>query len=123
MLQERRDAILKGKTIGTMDEHHLTEASRDILQLHKPLAVNIKAGRSIGPTGAGLQARYVEQWLNDVLRDAQDMKYPGVLTHPEKALPINRYEIDKISLTNLGIPIATVDRIYRALFVHSVGFH
>jgi hypothetical protein len=37
--------------------------------------------------------------------------------------PITRYKIDRISLTNLGIPNEAVTQLYRGLFVHTVGFY
>ena len=37
--------------------------------------------------------------------------------------PISRYGIDRLSLTNSGIPNDLVDRVFRALFVYSVGFY
>ena len=42
---------------------------------------------------------------------------------PEHKNPISRYGIDRLTLTNSGIPNEMVDRIFRALFVYSVGFY
>ena len=41
---------------------------------------------------------------------------------PEHKDPIQRYGVDRLTLNALGIPQEMVDRIYRALFVYSVGF-
>lgn len=82
----------------------------------------MSSGKQIGPSGSQLQSRYVEQWLNDVILDSIDLKLPGVLTRPENLVPLNRYEIDRLKLNTLGISTETTDRIYRSLFVHSVGF-
>ena len=50
------------------------------------------------------------------------MEIPGVITRPEHKLPTHRYGIDRQSLVNAGISSEEVDRIYRMLFVHSVGY-
>lgn len=34
-----------------------------------------------------------------------------------------RYGIDRMTLSNNGIPSDLIDRVYRALFVYSVGFY
>jgi hypothetical protein len=48
---------------------------------------------------------------------------PGVILKPDHKNPISRYGIDRLTLTNAGIPSDTVNRIYRCLFVYSVGFY
>jgi hypothetical protein len=58
-----------------------------------------------------------------VLRDAEGLKFKGLQLYPEQVQPISRYEIDKQSLIKFGVSVDKVNRIYRSLFVHSVGFH
>lgn len=65
----------------------------------------------------------LETWINETLRDAEHLDIPNVVLKPEHALPISRYGIDRLMLQNSGIPNDMVDRIYRALFVYSVGFY
>lgn len=52
-----------------------------------------------------LQIRYVEQWLNDVLNDAEALNMPGIMRRPEHKNPLSRYEINRIQLTNLGVSL------------------
>lgn len=66
--------------------------------------------------------RALETWINETLTDAYHLEIPGVLTKPEHKLPIHRYGIDRNNLVNSGISTEEVDRIYRSLFVYSVGF-
>jgi len=40
---------------------------------------------------------------------------------PKNKVPITRYGIDRITLKNAGVNAEMVDRIYRGLFVYSVG--
>jgi hypothetical protein len=64
----------------------------------------------------------LETWINETLTDAQHLDIPGLILKPQFQLPISRYGIDKMKLTNAGIAAEDVDRIYRCLFVYSVGF-
>ncbi|CDW85387.1 UNKNOWN [Stylonychia lemnae] len=66
--------------------------------------------------------RIVEQWLNDTLSDAEHFKLPGVISKIDHQNPISRYGIDRMTLTNAGIPNEDVNHLYRAMFVYSVGF-
>ena len=65
----------------------------------------------------------METWINETLSDAEHLDIPGVILKPEHKNPISRYGIDRLTLTNAGIPNETVDRVYRSLFVYSVGFY
>jgi hypothetical protein len=38
-------------------------------------------------------------------------------------LPMARLGVDRATLLALGLPKSTIDRVYRALYVYSVGFH
>ena len=79
--------------------------------------------RGSNKTGAKMHGRVLETWINETLRDAEHLDIPNVILKPEHKDPIERYVIDRLSLQNAGIPNDTVDRIYRALFVYSVGFY
>jgi hypothetical protein len=62
-------------------------------------------------------------WLNETLSDAEHLDIPGIILKPEHKNPISRYGIDRIELNNNGIPNDLIDRVYRCLFVYSVGFY
>jgi hypothetical protein len=70
-----------------------------------------------------MDGRVLETWINETLRDAEHLDIPNVILKPEHKDPIERYQIDRLHLQNGGIPKDVVDRIYRALFVYSVGFY
>jgi hypothetical protein len=65
----------------------------------------------------------MENWLNETLGDAEHLDIPGVILKPENKNHISRYGINRFELINSGIPNDFVDRIYRCLFVYSVGFY
>ena len=46
-----------------------------------------------------------------------------MILKPEHKNPIQRYGIDRIRLEQEGIDMELANRIYRALFVYSVGFY
>ena len=71
-----------------------------------------------------MNARVLETWINETLRDAEHLDIPGVVLKPEQHTPVRRYGIHRDRLTGeCGLSSELVDRIYRALFVYSVGFY
>ena len=69
-----------------------------------------------------LNPKIIETWINETLEDAGHLDIPNVILKPTHKNPITRYGIDRITLSNAGIPNEMIDRIYRCLFVYSVGF-
>jgi len=57
------------------------------------------------------------------LSDAEHLDIPSVILKPENKIPITRYGIDRFTLTQGGLSNDSVDRVYRGLFVYSVGFY
>jgi len=70
-----------------------------------------------------MSPKVLETWVNETLEDAEHMDIPGVILNPANRQPATRYGIDRTSLMKEGIPTETVDRVYKALFVYSVGFY
>ena len=70
-----------------------------------------------------MSPKVLETWIDETLQDAEHLDIPGVILKPEHQKPISRYGIDRLMLFNAGIPTETIDRIYRSLFVYSVGFY
>jgi hypothetical protein len=67
--------------------------------------------------------RVIESWINTTLSEAQNLEIPGVLTKPSHKHPLTRYGIDRNQLVQASISLRDVDRIYRSLFVYSIGFY
>lgn len=78
---------------------------------------------SMKNTGNVLNAHVIETWINETLGDAEHLEIPGVVMKPTHKLPIVRYQIDRVFLVNSGVNIEQIDRIYRGLFVYSIGFY
>lgn len=70
-----------------------------------------------------MSPKVLETWVNETLEDAEHMAIPGVILNPANRAPTTRYGIDRKTLLEEGIPTEVVDRIYKALFVYSVGFY
>jgi hypothetical protein len=73
--------------------------------------------------GHSLNAQVIEIWMNETLADAEHLEIPGVIMKPTHKSPIVRYSIDRGFMINSGISMDQVDRIYRGLFVYSIGFY
>ncbi len=65
----------------------------------------------------------MEAWINETLRDAENFEIPGIIMKPVQKTPINRYKIDKLWLHSQGMDPVDIERIYRSLFVYSLGFY
>jgi gas vesicle protein len=74
-------------------------------------------------TGNVLNASVIETWMNETLADAEHLEIPGVVVKPAHKSPIVRYQIDRVFLVNSGVQVDEIDRIYRGLFVYSIGFY
>ena len=70
-----------------------------------------------------MSSKVIENWIDETLQDAEHLDIPGVILTPENMMPINRYKIDRQTLTKANLDNEDVDRIYRSLFVYSVGFY
>ena len=67
-------------------------------------------------------SRAIETWINDTLLDAHHLEIPGIVANLDAKKPIYSYGIDPHTLASAGIKEQDIDRVYRALFVYSVGF-
>lgn len=72
---------------------------------------------------SAMNPKVMEHWINETLGDAEHLNIPGVILKPENKVPVFRYKIDRMTLMKGGIPNESVNRIYRSLFVYSVGFY
>jgi hypothetical protein len=70
-----------------------------------------------------MSSKVIETWLNETLTDAGHIEIPGVILKPENNKPLTRYGIDSEQLHVGKLAYSEIDRIYRALFVYSLGFY
>jgi len=70
-----------------------------------------------------LNSSVLEAWINETLKDAEHLEIPGIILKPVHKSPMSRYKIDKLWLHSQGVPIEEIERIYRSLFVYSIGFY
>ena len=70
-----------------------------------------------------MNSKVLETWVDETLQDADNLDIPGIAVKSDMQRPIVRYGIDRSNLGELGVPEDTIDRIYRGLFVYSMGFY
>jgi hypothetical protein len=61
--------------------------------------------------------------MNETLADAEHLEIPGVIMKPSHKSPDVRYQIDRLFLIASGVEMEEINRIYRGLFVYSIGFY
>lgn len=70
-----------------------------------------------------INARILEAWINNTITDAEHLEIPGALAKSEYQQPLSRYGVDRHSLAQAGVSNSDINRIYKALFVYSLGFY
>lgn len=70
-----------------------------------------------------LNPRILETWLNSTVSDAEDFNVSSEVLRHDSKLPLVRYGIDRSALLASGLSSLEIDRLYRSLFVHSIGFY
>ena len=66
-----------------------------------------------------ISSKVLETWIKETLNDAEVTCPLTKSTHRD---PMCRYQIDRMSLSIEGMSTESIDRLYKGLFVHSVGF-
>lgn len=83
---------------------------------------DVRPDKQFNTSSSNISSKVIENWINSTLTDAEHLDIPSVILKPKNKVPLTRYGIDRITLTAAGISATLVDRIYRSLFVYSVGF-
>lgn len=86
------------------------QKSMDVSQ--QQLESKFRFGHSVG---------FIESWINTVLGQS-DYVLQKEQFNPERAVPLGRFSCSKKNLIELGLRSDQIERIYRSLFVHSMGF-
>ena len=74
-------------------------------------------------TAHRLNSRILETWINNTISDASALSIPGQVLKEDSKLPLMRFGIDRTTLLKTGLQAQEVDRLYRSLFVYSIGFY
>ena len=109
---------LKKRLLGTSTIH----VTQDSHNNEGTFSNDVKLEHKLKEKSSAVSNKVLETWINETLTDAYHLDIPGVLTKPEHSNPIHRYGIDRQTLVKAGVSPEEVDRIYRSLFVYSVGF-
>ena len=90
----------------------------DLIQ--KKLEVEIKVPPGVK---SKMTPTMLERWINDTLTDCDHFDIPNLVMVPKHKKPIERYQLDRITLKGIGFSEEKVFELYRGLFVHSIGFN
>lgn len=80
-------------------------------------------GARANPKQDGMSAKVLEMWVKETLADAEASEIPGTIATTGYKDALKRYGVDRQTFEQSGMDQETCDRIYRALFVYSVGFY
>ena len=87
-------------------------------------SIKSQRNRSASKQRSGISSKVMETWVRDTLMEAeQHNSIPGTIIEQDKQNPMVRFGIDYDSLIKQGIKPDDITRIYRSLFVYSVGFY
>eukprot|EP00347_Sterkiella_histriomuscorum_P014662 403360026 len=72
--------------------------------------------------------KVMEIWLNETMQTAEaqtndNLGLTNDIIKVEQKKPLNRFNVDRMTLFRSGVSQDQIDRIYRSLFVYSVGFY
>ena len=70
-----------------------------------------------------MNPKVLETWLNETLQDAEHLDIPGCILNSENQNAMSRYGIDRLLFEKAGLTPEVQDRLYRGLFVYTVGFY
>ena len=67
----------------------------------------------------------VEKWIVKSLQRCIEEKLGGAgdLLHYQNISPLVSFQIDRISLSDAGVPVVEIDHLYQTLYVHTMGFY
>lgn len=69
------------------------------------------------------QIQFIEDWINEVLQEAKLVDIPGLRNQVLNHGPLQEFDLDRFSLMkNFHLQTEEIERIYQALYVHSIGF-
>ena len=73
--------------------------------------------------GLSVTPEVILQWIKDTLEDASYFQVPGTVANIDKRDILRQFRIDREQLNINGLPERQISRLYRCLFVYSVGFN
>jgi hypothetical protein len=97
----------------------------DMYQSDSATVATADDGKTPGldPKGDISNPKLMEIWVDSILRDAEIIGMKQKFFKTSKNRHLVRYGIDRDTLKYLGVTEINIDRLYRALFVYSIGFY
>lgn len=120
MDQKKNKKLTLTQQVENMEVPHIQKVMNKIAQ---QFGTHSSRKGGICPGGISMHTQHLEKWLNETLRQCEDMKKGHVLAIPMSIPPLNRYYLDRTTLINSGHSYDDVSSIYRSLYVNTVGFY
>ncbi|OMJ77366.1 hypothetical protein SteCoe_23064 [Stentor coeruleus] len=75
------------------------------------------------PNVQKLNTKILETWINNTIIDSESLNLPSQMLKQKSTIPLMQYGIDRTTLFKFGIDKQDIDRLYRSLFIYSIGFY
>jgi hypothetical protein len=84
-----------------------------------------KFGTFSGPQfgSISITPEVVTRWIKDTLEDATYFQVPGTIKNADRRNILRAYGVDKETLSVEGVPESSISRLYKWMFIYSVGFN
>jgi hypothetical protein len=112
---EKKSTVKEHKKLSFLNTQSLEQPSETISRLCFLFIEDDSSNMVINP-------KVMEVWLNDILAEAQELGLKTAYLKADKTKPISQFGIDRQTLGKLGLNTEVTNRLYRGLFVYSVGF-
>lgn len=116
--RHRRRLSRNSSRKSSLGSFKLTSRQAKIEDLFKSSLGKVNLIETVG----SLHPDVMEKWVSTTLSDAYHMNIPSLILKGGSST-LDRYHIDRRTLSEAGCKREDVDRMYKALFVYSVGFH
>lgn len=70
-----------------------------------------------------IDPKHIEFWIGSALRESLKEGYASEPKYDPKMSILKTFGIDRNTLLDLGIKVDSINRLYRILYVYSVGFY
>lgn len=103
--------------------HPLSGMKPLLPEVNDDLSLNAEFLISDPPNVHKLNTKILETWINNTIIDAESLNLPSQMLKQKPPIPLMQYGIDRTTLFKYGIDKQDIDRVYRSLFIYSIGFY
>jgi hypothetical protein len=118
--RDKRRSLGSGYESKTVDSLNPVSIKQDNLRMAESV---LEMREYTGPkiNAMSVTPEVITQWIKDTLEDAAYFEIPGAITNAKNRSILGK--IDRDQLSKNGVPDSAISRLYRCLFVYSIGFN